>query len=494
MAEEKKQEEQKKPYEKPKGAEKEFSIVLNGEELKYKVKCDWMVLQKDEKPFGEMFYTYYSSGEEKSKRPITFAFNGGPGSASVYLHLGAMGPKRVNLCPEGYPLDPPHRLVDNQESWLQFTDLVFIDPIGTGFSRVIKDPKGDEKKDKENKDNYWGITRDLESICEFIKKILSKNNRWNSPVYIAGESYGGYRIGKLVNMLQDKYAVGLSGSIIISPALDLTNLNYTYYNALPWIDIFPTLAAIAAYHGKSKAFDETKETLYSFRKRAGEFAISTLSSVIIGDELIDADYREAVYNQITAFTGIPLEEVQNRHGKLDLEFFSKNLLKDERKVIGLYDGSMTIDDVFAESHELQEPIPSTRHTPVFGTGINYLLCQELGLETERNYNMINFEANSGWKMDVLEHPLHLSVESVDDLRIGMGIGSSMGVYLTHGIFDQVTPSFSAERITALMKLTDKQKEKLTIRHFKGGHMFYTWEESRVGFFKDMQKFYEKFSH
>ena len=491
MAEEKKKEEQKEPYKKPEGVEKEKTITVNGKELNYKVQCDWVVLQKDEKPFAEMFYTHYSCGEQDSKRPITFAFNGGPGAASLYLHLGAMGPERVNLDLQGYPNNPPHRLVTNEETWLQFTDLVFIDPIGTGFSRTIQ--KGDEKKDKENKKEYWGITRDLQSICEFIKKILSKNKKWDSPVFIAGESYGGYRIGKLAKMLQNDYGVGLSGSIIISPALDLSILDFSYYNVIPWVDLFPTMAAIAAFHGKAEAFDESKETLYSFRKRAGEFAIKTLSTVILGDELVDADFREAVYKQISSFIGIPVDVVQNKHGKIDFEYYSKNLLKDEKRLIGLYDGSLTIDDVFSETDELYDPIPSTIHDPVFGTGINYLLFQDYGLETERNYNTLSFEANQSWKMDVVEHPLHMTVEAVNDLRFGMGIGSSMGVYLTHGIFDQITPSFSAERFAALMKLTDKQKEKLTIRHFLGGHMFYTWEESRVEFFRDMQKFYKDFS-
>ena len=195
------------------------------------------MLRKDEKPTAEMFYTRYFGRLPGKDRPITFVFNGGPGASSVYLHFGALGPRRVAFGPRGEPLPPPHKLLDNAETWLRFTDLVFIDPIGTGLSRMIPDADGKKETEKKvpgaKKDvEYWGLKRDLESICEFIRKFLSRFNRWESPVYLAGESYGGFRVAKLVRLLQEDYGVALAGAVLISPALEFALLDPSDYDAL----------------------------------------------------------------------------------------------------------------------------------------------------------------------------------------------------------------------------------------------------------------------
>lgn len=237
-------------YTAPKGSEADFQVDMPDGPLKYRAEAKWIVLRKNEKPKAEMFYTGYFLIEKKNP-PVTFVFNGGPGASSVYLHLGAMGPKRVDLDERGLPDAPPHKLVDNQESWLTFTDLVFVDPIGTGLSRMIEEdkPKDDKSggkafgEEKKPVSEYWRFKRDLESICEFVLTWLSTHHRWESPVFIAGESYGGYRVGKLVKLLQKDYGVGLAGAVIISPALDFSLLDHTAYNVLPWVDVVPSMAA-----------------------------------------------------------------------------------------------------------------------------------------------------------------------------------------------------------------------------------------------------------
>ncbi|HTZ52293.1 MAG TPA: hypothetical protein VMF68_11570, partial [Spirochaetia bacterium] len=206
-------------YRPPRGARTTLRSTARGATLTYEAEADWIVLRKDEKPTAEMFYVRYflqgggegarggEGGDGGARRPLTFVFNGGPGASSVYLHFGAVGPRRVDFQDRGVPPDAPNILVDNDETWLQFTDLVFIDPVGTGFSRMIPEKKKPTEKpapeEGKKEVEYWGLKRDLESIGEFARKFLSRFHRWDSAVYIAGESYGGFRVAKLARMLQE---------------------------------------------------------------------------------------------------------------------------------------------------------------------------------------------------------------------------------------------------------------------------------------------------
>lgn len=219
-----------------------------------------------------------------------FVFNGGPGASSAYLHLGAVGPKRVDF-PAGGSLPPmPPRLVENESSWLAFTGLVFVDPVGTGFSRVIDRDRGNSKgedppkdgKDDERPDpkEYFGQKRDLESLCEFVGRWLSLNRRWGAPVFLAGESYGGYRVGRLVRLLQETTGVGLNGAILISPALEITGLIPNDYDVLGWVDRVPTMAAAAVHHGRSRAFAPATP-LEAVLAEAAAFATGDYASFLI---------------------------------------------------------------------------------------------------------------------------------------------------------------------------------------------------------------------
>lgn len=211
-------------YKAPRGASKQGN--WNG--IDYTARAQWVVLRKKEKPTAEVFSISYIKDGPDADRPVTFVFNGGPGAASAFLHLGVVGPQRLDLPRDGSLPPMPVRLVHNEESWLAFTDIVFIDPVGTGFSRAIEqdDAKGDAKKD-EKPNEYFSVRRDLEAMCEFIGRWLSENGRWGSAIFIAGESYGGYRAGRLTRLLQEK-GIGLNGSILISPALEPVHLSMAY--------------------------------------------------------------------------------------------------------------------------------------------------------------------------------------------------------------------------------------------------------------------------
>jgi carboxypeptidase C (cathepsin A) len=480
-------------YQPPKGAASDNSLRAGGSSISYKASADWLILRKKEKPKAEMFHVSYIA-EGDGSRPITFVFNGGPGASSVYLHLGAMGPRRAVFGEHGESVDPPARLADNEHSWLAFTDLVFIDPIGTGFSRMIEDEK--EKKedkagdgDKPEGSEYWQLKRDLESLGEFISKYLSKHQRWESPVYIAGESYGGFRTAKLTKLLQQDYGVGLNGAVIISPALEFTLLDGSDYDVLGWIDTFPSMAGAAWVHKKARRVKEG-ESLMDYMRRAGDFAIRELLPALAAGDMYGRQAKERVLVRAADFIGLSREVLKAKNGRIPIDYFVKNLLRDRGKHLGLYDASLTVEDPYPDRDSYSGPDP-TLHVieRIFASGINSQLRAGIGLDTERDYELLSMTVNQSWKIDTRQHALDSQVGATDDLRYGISLNPSMKVFITHGVFDLVTPFFSAERLTNLMKLSDEQKARMTVKHYGGGHMFYTWDESRKAFFEDIREFY-----
>lgn len=486
-------------YKAPEGSSAELSIQIGGVALKYKAEAQWIVLRKEEKPKAELFHTAYTV-ESDENRPVTFVFNGGPGASSVYLHMGALGPRRVDLDPKGMPMAPPHKLADNQETWLQFTDLVFVDPVGTGLSRMIeedkpKDAKATEKANDAKKppSEYWRMKRDLESIGEFVRTWLSTHHRWESPIFIAGESYGGYRTAKLTKLLQKDYGIGLAGAVILSPALEFGLLNGSNYNVLPWLDVFPTMAAAAMSHGVARKAKEGEGHL-EYGNRARDFAVNELLPVLATGEMVSDQKRQRVLNTAADFIGLPRDVLKAKAGRIDLLFFAKNLLREQGRHLGLYDASVSVTDPFTEKEDLDAPDPTLHILErVFASAINTQLRKHVGLETDRDYELLSMQVNTAWKNDEQQHALQSEFGSVDDLRFGMSLNEHMGVYITHGYYDLVTPFSSSDRLVALMKLTDAQKENLTVKHYPGGHMFYTWESSRKALTEDMRAFYNKFA-
>jgi len=485
-------------YKAPEGKGADLRLELEGGGLDYRAEAQWIVLRKDDKPKAEMFCTAYTVSSD-SDRPVTFVFNGGPGASSVYLHMGAIGPKRVDLDPHGMPMAPPHKLADNTESWIQFTDLVFVDPIGTGMSRMIEEDKakdgkgaaeagGDKKKETPE---YWRLKRDLESIGEFVRTWLSKHHRWECPIFIAGESYGGYRVGKLAKLLQKDYGVGLAGAIILSPALEFSLLDGSNYNVLPWIDSFPTMAAAALSHGKARKAKDGEDHL-EYAHRAREFALSELMPVLATGELVGEQKRQRILNTAADFIGLPRSTMQKKGGRIDIVYFVKNLLREQAKHLGLYDASVGVTDPFSGSEDLNAPDPTLHILErVFASGINTQLRRNIGLDTDRDYELLSMEVNTSWKNDEQQHALQSQFGAVDDLRYGMSLNEHMGVFITHGYYDLVTPFTSSDRLVALMRLTDAQKENLVVKHYPGWHMFYTWAESRRALCADMAAFYKK---
>ncbi|HZR95525.1 MAG TPA: hypothetical protein VFA56_07500 [Gaiellaceae bacterium] len=482
------QKEPKPDYEPPRGAQ--TTATWRGGE--YTAKAGWTVLRKKDKPSAELFSVSYVADDGGLERPVTFVFNGGPGASSAYLHMGAVGPQRVAFPSDGSLPRMPPQLVENEESWLAFTDLVFVDPVGTGFSRMIEREQGDDEKKKgEEYDpkEYFGYKRDLESLSEFMARWLSANGRWGSPVFIAGESYGGYRVGRLVRQLQETTGIGLNGAILISPALEFTGLTTTDYDVLVWVDLLPTMAGAAAYHGRSRVF-ERETPLDEVWREAERFATTEYAGFLTRGASMPPDERDRVLGRLADLTGLPADFVRRAEGRIPINVFARELLRDERKVLGLYDATVTVTDPFPDRDSFAGPDPTLSGIgPAYTTAVNRQLRSEIGVETDREYTVLSFEVNEEWRDDDKRHFFRPPEGATDDFRYGMSLNPHMKAFITHGRFDLVTPYYTSDRLRNLMRLDPAVAERLTVHHFGGGHMFYAWEESRKAFAAAMAEFF-----
>ena len=487
----------KPDHEPPAGAETTARWTGGAKPLGYTATAKWLVLRKKEKPSAEIFsVSYVADGDDRS-RPVAFVFNGGPGASSAYLHMGAVGPQRVAFPADGTLPSPPPQLVQNESSWLAFADLVFVDPVGTGFSRIIEpDQKGNgEKKpeqqgdgEKPDPDEYFGQKRDLESMCEFMARWLSENDRWSSPVFIAGESYGGYRVGRLVRMLQEETGIGLSGAILISPAMELTAIAPSDYSVTTWVDLLPTMAGGAAFHGRSRAFP-AGTSLDDVRAGAEEFASGDYATFLIRGANLGVPERDRTLARLADFLGLPLELVTRAEGRITPFVYARELLRDERKVAGLYDVTITGTDPFPDRPEHGAPDPTLAGIgPAYTAAINRQLRSEIGVQTDREYRLISFEVNQAWKEDTKRHFFAPPEGATDSFRYGMALNPHMKAFLTHGRYDMATPYYASERLRNLMRFDPETAGRLTVQYFDGGHMFYAWEESRHAFTSAIAEF------
>lgn len=478
----------------------EQTLSLGDRQIRYTAFAQWQTLFEHEKPVAEMFHVaYLAEVEQATLRPLTFVFNGGPGAASAYLHMGALGPKRVYFGSDGSLPKPPVRVVDNVESWLSFTDLVFIDPIGTGFSRSLpqddKDTKQSEKAnsgeaEKPKETEFWEVERDLKALGEFIGRFLSSHQRWLSPIFIAGESYGGFRVARLARKLQQEFGVGLCGAIVISPALEFSLLAGSDYNLTAWATLIPSFAASAAHH-KRVQWAAEQGNLEAHIAAAEQFARTTLIPLLAMGDAMTPDQRQTAYEQMAGLIGLPVELVERLAGRIGIEVFARELLRDQQRIVGLYDASITAIDPFPGRVNYEGSDPTLDGLDRLFTGaINSHLRDTLGVETDLSYYLLNLETFKAWKFELKGEFKQGFLGSVDDLRVGMALNPYMQVYIAHGLFDLVTPYFASKHLAALMKLDPQIRSNLTVQHFLGGHMFYTWDESRSLWLAQMKAFYQ----
>ena len=451
------------------------SIRLSGELLSYSATAGTLPLHDPQgKTLASIFYVAYEREPKDPKRPITFVFNGGPGAASAYLHLGGIGPKAVEVTAKGELVGPPPRLVDNDSSWLDFTDLVFVDPVGTGYSRAS------EGKDEGD---FWGVEHDTDSLADFIRLYLINAVRMTSPVFLAGESYGGFRAATITRALQKTGSVSPSGLVLISPALEFALLNGEDYDPLPWALALPSYAAVNL---ESKGVTG-REALSGALKDAERYALTDyLVALASGAE----KGSERASGTVAELTGLPAEIVQRNLARIPPGLFIKEFDRAHGQVLSRYDGSVGGPDPNPASAWPRGPDPVLDSTVPLWTGAFVQYAQgELGYKTDATYRLLNREARSKW--DFGTSPTRQGYAGVlDDLQDARAANRSLEVLIAAGYTDLITPylapAYLVDQLTPLEGATP-----IRVENYAGGHMLYLRPDSRRALKDDAEAMFER---
>jgi len=459
------------------------AIAIDGVQLAYTATAGTMRVRLDKTDAeANVFYVgYRKDGEDVATRPITFVFNGGPGSSAAWLHVGALGPRRLLLGDEGAILEPPARLVDNAQTWLRFTDLVFVDPVGTGFSRAITTGEAGSKADGRP---FWGIKSDLRSLAEFIRLYLTRNDRWSSPKYLAGESYGGFRAAALVEVLPAQAGIELNGAILISPVIEYTlNLGSDYLNLMPWVTFVPSYAATAFYQGRYRGAGNMN--LKQVAEQAEAFSRTELLLALASG----GSSKSEVLVRLAAMTGLDIDEVQRHRGRISAEVFAKHLLKDRGRVVGIYDGSVSAPDPdpFSAAYPTRDPSVDTLVAPVVSS-FNAYVRDELDYKIDLRYELMNPDVLRSWNW--AEAGLGELPGMGTRLRSALSLNPKLKVLIAHGYFDLATPYFASKYVVERLELEEEIFPNLQLSVYSGGHMFYTRSDAREAFYDDAKALYE----
>jgi carboxypeptidase C (cathepsin A) len=457
----------------------EHELKIGDQTLKYRATAGTMPL-KDEagKARANFFFVAYEklSDTPVEQRPITFVFNGGPGAAAIWLHLGTAGPRHVEMSPEGLPGAPPYRLTENGSTWLRESDLVFIDPVGTGYSRVAEGVKGEE---------FYGVQQDIDSVSEFIRLYLVRGQRWGSPKFVAGESYGTTRAALLSEHLLDRYGIALNGVIIISTVLSFQAISPGEANELPYALYLPTYTAAAFYHKRLSA--ELEGDLRKTLREVERWTTEDYSPALLQGDRLNEDQRKAILASLVRYTGLPESFVEKSNLRINPGEFEKALLADRRLVIGRFDGRITGVATHPTASYPEHDPSLSRYVGVYSGTFNEYVRRALKFESDLQYEYLSGRvqpwnwgrgANGGW--------LYVA----DNLRSAMVKNPAMKLLVCSGYYDLATPYWATDYTISHMDLTPDLRKNIRQTYYEGGHMMYHVESERERLNKDVTGFME----
>ena len=453
----------------PPEAHAQQTIVLDGKTLHYIVTVGALpVRDTDGKVAGEVVVTSYTM--EGANRPVTFAFNGGPGAASVYLNFGAIGPKHMDAGNEGDSPSDPTNLTDNQGTWLDFTDLVFIDPIGTGFSRSLV-PEADAKK------LFYSTESDIEYLSRVVYDWLVKNDRLSSRKYLVGESYGGFRGPRVTHYLQSQLGVAMNGVVLVSPYLNPTIENDGDLSPLPWMMTLPSITA-AHLEREKKLTPEAMADVIVYTQ--GEYATTLLKG------RADEAATQKMIARVTEMTGLDPSFVKYSGGRIETGAYLREAHREEGKLGSVYDSNVTSFDPFpfAPEQRANDPILASIVAPLTTAMVDFV-TRTVGWKVDARYNALSYEVGRLWNRDA-----ELRRGSVPDLREAVAADPKLRVMIVHGWNDLSCP-FMGSVLTVDQMPVMGDPTRVSVHEFPGGHMFYTRNDSRLALRKDVMEMYSK---
>ncbi|EKE82896.1 carboxypeptidase C (cathepsin A) [Idiomarina xiamenensis 10-D-4] len=465
----------------------EHSVRINGDSFDYKATAGNLVIKDDKgDPSASVFYVAYTvPSDDDEPRPVTFLFNGGPGSASLWLHMGSFGPVRVATENAAPTPPPPYELKQNPYSLLNKTDLVFIDAFGTGFSRGLAQEGDDKGKNPSSK--FWGVDQDVDGFARFITRYVTVNQRWNSPKFLLGESYGTVRAPALVNHLQDQ-GMGFNGVILVSSILnygaDAPGLDREY------VGLLPTFAATAWYHNQ---LPQKPEQLAGFLDEVRQFAEGDYAQALAQGHNLPAEQQRQIAERVHQYTGLSVDYLVNANLRVDQSHFRKELMRDSDTTLGRFDTRyMGLDKDAIGARPDSDPSDTAASSAFISTFNNYLTGQ-LDYHADRPYQVFSRDAIMTWdwshQVPGSGWPVQMPYV-VDDLGNAMRTNPGLKVFSANGYYDLATPFHATEYDLAHMQLQPQLQKNVQIEYYPSGHMIYLNEKALVDLHKDLEQFYD----
>ena len=453
-------------------------ITAGGKVLAYTVTTGELPLKNEQ---GEteakiffMAYTLDGAGPSSS-RPMMFSFNGGPGSASVWLHLGALGPRRVKMRADGAMPSPPYQLVDNPYTWLDQTDLCFIDPVGTGYSRASKPELG--KK-------FWGVQGDMESVGEFIRLYLTRYQRWASPLFLVGESYGTTRAAALSGYLVERSGIAFNGILLVSSILNFETADFTRGNELPYSLYLPTYTATAWFHKKLPA-DLQSKPLGVVLEEVKPWAMGEYARALAMGDKLTGEARTAAIDKLARYTGLDRHYLDLADLRVDIQHFCKELLRDERRTVGRLDSRFKgIDESgTGETPEFDPSLAAIR--PPYTAMFNQYVRSELNYKSDAVYYILGGGIGP-WDWGPGGRNGFPDVSG--SLRAAFSKNPDMKLFVASGHYDLATPFFATQYTLDHLGLEPAERARVTTREYEAGHMMYIHEEELAKLKRDVAEF------
>src|SRR5262245_49641584 len=452
-------------------------ITVDGKPLRYTVTTGMMPLRNEtgETEAKIFFMAYAAEGRgAAATRPLMFSFNGGPGSSSVWLHLGALGPKRVKMLDDGGMPPPPYQLVDNPHTWLDRTDLCFIDPVGTGYSRATKPDLG--KK-------FWGVQGDIESVGEFIRLYLTRYQRWASPLFLVGESYGTTRAAGLSGYLVER-GIAFNGILLVSSILNFETADFARGNELPYTLYLPTYTATAWYHKKLSA-DLQQRDLASLLAEVEPWARGDYTRALALGDKLPADQRAAALDKLARYTGLDRGYLDLADLRVDIQHFCKELLRSDRRTVGRLDSRFKgIDErAISETPDFDPSLSAIR--PPYTAMFNQYVRSELGYKTDLVYYILGGGIGP-WDWGPAARNGYTDVSG--SLRSAFAKNPDMKLFIASGHYDLATPYFATAYTLDHLGLEPAELARVTTREYEAGHMMYIDEAELAKLKKDVSTF------